>query len=108
MAEWGCFLSDRFAAAETDLAESIVMRAYVQLPLVPRQADGCWVALLTRSGDREIRLVESVPASPEQPVLRVELFDYLTQRALKSRGCDEVEDAVLAFRAMLPHATVRS
>jgi hypothetical protein len=108
MPEWGCYVSDRSAAAEADLAESIVMRAYLQLPLVRRQADGCWVAPLTRSGDREVRLVESVPASREQPVLRVELFDCLTETVLKSQACDEVEDAVLAFRAMLPHATVRS
>jgi hypothetical protein len=93
MPEWGSFL----AAAEADLAESIVMRAYVQLPLVPRQADGCWVALLTRSGDREVRLVESVPASRQQSVLRVELFDRRTQTILESRDCEEVEDAVTAF-----------
>ena len=66
------------------------------------------MAPLTRSGDREVRLVESVPASREQPVLRVELFDCLTETVLKSQACDEVEDAVLAFPAMLPHATVWS
>ena len=108
MPEWGCYLADRSATAEANLAESIVMRAYVQLPLFPRQADGCWVARLARSGDREVRLIESVPASREQPVLRVELFDRLTETVLKSEACREVEDAVLAFRAMLPHAAVRS
>jgi hypothetical protein len=33
-------------ALDADLAESIVRQAYVHLPLLPRQADGSWIALL--------------------------------------------------------------
>jgi hypothetical protein len=61
MPDWRCFQPGGSRGA--DLVESIVMQAYVQLPLLPRGPDGCWVAPLARNGDREIRLVESVPAS---------------------------------------------
>jgi hypothetical protein len=38
------------APRDDDLAESIVLEAYLQLPLLPRQVDGSWVAPLTRYG----------------------------------------------------------
>ena len=92
------------APLDDDLAESIVMEAYVQLPLLPRQRDGSWVAPLKRLGDCELRLIERVAAAPAEPVLRVELLDLRTLTALESRGCEEVEDAVTAFQAMIPGA----
>jgi hypothetical protein len=45
-----------------------------------------------------------VPASFDQPVLRIELFDRRTRSAVKVQGCEEVEDAVAAFQAMIPLA----
>jgi hypothetical protein len=102
MPECGCLIPDRPVSEDVDLAESIVMQAYVQLPLLPRQPDGCWVASLKRCGNGELRLVESVPASPGQPVLRVELLDRVTNTVIESQDCEEIEQAVMAFKAMLP------
>jgi hypothetical protein len=104
MPQCGCFHAAGSAIASPDLAETTVLQAYVRLPLLPRQPDGCWVAPLKRVGHREFRLVESVPASLGQAVLRVELFDQRTKSVIESRACEEVEDAVTAFRKMLPLA----
>jgi hypothetical protein len=105
MPECGCFLPDRPVSEDADLTESIVMQAYVQLPLLTRQADGCWVARLKRIGDRELRLVERIPARAGQPVLRVELFDRLSHTVVESQDCEEIDDAVVAFREMVSRAT---
>jgi hypothetical protein len=78
------------------------VESYLRLPLLPRQVDGSWVAPLTRYGRFELRLIERVGATPAEPVLRVELFDVQTQTAIESRGCEEVEDGVAAFQAMIP------
>ena len=88
------------APREDDLAESIVVEAYLQLPLLARQVDGSWLAPLTRYGRFELRLIERVGATPAEPVLRV----VQTETAIESRGCEEVEDAVAAFQAMIPVA----
>jgi hypothetical protein len=98
-----CGRSDRCVAEDADLAESIVLQAYVQLPLLP--ADGCWVAPLKRFGDRELRLVESVPVSPAESALRVELFDRSTQIVVERVDCEEVEDAMVAFQDMASRGT---
>jgi hypothetical protein len=87
-----------------DRAESIVLQAYVQLPLLPRQADGSWIAALKTFPRCELQLVEKVSEPPDQSVLRVELLDRSTQSVVKVESCDEVEDAVAAFLAMLPLA----
>jgi hypothetical protein len=105
MPERGCFLPGRPISEDSDLAESIVMQAYVQLPLLPRQTDGCWVAPLKRIGDRELRLVERIPACAGQPVLRVELVDRRAQTVVESQDCEEIEDAVVAFQEMVSRAT---
>ena len=89
---------------EDERAESIVVEAYLQLPLLPRQVDGSWVAPLKRCGRCELRLIERVARTPAEPVLRVELLDLQTQTAIESRSCEEVEDAVAACRAMIPVA----
>ena len=101
MPEFGCSLSDCSVTDDADLAESIVMQAYVQMPLLPRRADGRWVASLKRLGDRELRLVEHVAESPGQAILGVEVFDRCTQSVLDSRDCEEVEEAIVAFRELL-------
>ena len=98
MTECSWFHADGDAAYVAGLAESIVMQAYVQLPLLPRQLDGRWIALLKRWGDHELRLVERVPTGGGQSPLQVELFDRRTQSVLESRHCEEVEDAVTAFK----------
>jgi len=92
------------APRDDDLAESIVVEAYLRLPLLPRQRDGSLVAPLKRLGDCELRLIECVAATPAEPVLRVELLDLRTRTAIESRACEEVEDAVAAFQAMIPVA----
>jgi hypothetical protein len=88
------------------MAEIIVMRAYVRLPLMRRQADGCWVAPLKRVGDCELRLVEQVGESAGEPVLRVEMMDRRTKLVVDSRECNEVEDAAVTYREMILRANV--
>jgi hypothetical protein len=95
-----CGPPDALAAQDRERANIIVMQAYVQLPLLPRRPDGSWVALLRRFEDFELRLVESVSAAPGESVLRVDIFDRRTQSVVESRNCEEVEDAVVAFRTM--------
>jgi hypothetical protein len=82
----------------------IVLHAYLQLPLFSRQENGSWVAPLKTFKACELRLVECVPARSGEPVLRVELFDALRQRVVESRECEELEEAVAAFKAMIPTA----
>jgi hypothetical protein len=77
---------DACEALDTDLAESIVLQAYVQLLLLPRQPDGSWVAPLKRFAHCDLRLVEIVPATSDQAVLRVELFDRHSQAAREGAG----------------------
>jgi len=93
---------------DEDSTESIVLEAYIQLPLLPRQGDGSWVAPLKRLGQCELRLIERVATTPGEPVLRVELLDLQTQTAIESRSCEEVEDAVAAFQTMIPVALTRT
>ena len=92
------------APCDGDHTETVVLQAYLQLPLLPRQVDGSWVASLKQCGRCELRLIERVAGTPGEPVLRVELLDLRTRNAIESRGCEEVEDAVAAFRAMIPVA----
>jgi len=80
-----CDCDESPAIDNTEMAEIIVMRAYVQLPLMPRQADGCWMAPLKRLGNRELRLVEHVSETVGEPVLRVEMFDRWTMSVFESR-----------------------
>ena len=73
-------------------AESIVVEAYLQLPLLPRQVDGSWAAPLKRCRRFEFRLVERAARTPAGPVLRVELLDLQTHTAIEprlpgGRGC---------------------
>jgi hypothetical protein len=82
----------------------IVMQAYLQLPLFTRQGNGSWAARLKTFQACELRLVESVPAAFGGPVLRVELFDPRSQSVIESRPCEELEDAVAVFKAMVPIA----
>ena len=88
--------------------ESIVLEAYIQLPLLPRQGDGSWAVPLKRVGQCELRLIERVATTPGEPVLRVELLDLQTQTAIESCSCEEVEDAVAAFQTMIPVALTRT
>jgi hypothetical protein len=94
----------RADAFDHELAESLVFDAYVELSFQPRRADGAWVAPLTRFRNCELRLVEAVAAAPGLPVLRVELLDLRAQTAVESRSCEEIEDAIAAFKAMIPIA----
>jgi hypothetical protein len=82
----------------------IVLHAYVQLPLFTREDNGSWVAPLKRFKMCELRLVECVAATAGEPVLRVELVDRRSQSVVESRPCEELEEAVGAFKAMLPLA----
>ena len=60
------------APRDDDRAESIVRKTYRQLPLLPRQVDGLWVAPLKRSGRCELRLIERLATTPAEAVLRIE------------------------------------
>jgi len=95
---------DACEALDANLAESIFLEAYVQLPLLPPQADGSRVAPLKSFAHCDLRLVEQIGGASDQPVLRVELFDRRARSAVKVQGCEEVEDAVSAFLAMIPLA----
>jgi hypothetical protein len=81
-----------------------VLQAYVQLPLFSRQPNGSWLAPLKQFACCELRLVECIAERFGEPVLRVELFDRRSQTVVDSRSCEELEDAVAAFKAMLPLA----
>ncbi|HEY7382708.1 MAG TPA: hypothetical protein VH743_03475 [Beijerinckiaceae bacterium] len=83
---------------------STVLHAYVQLPLFNRQENGSWVASLRTFKCCELRLAEFVAEKFGGLVLRVELFDRRSQSVVDSRSCEELEDAVAAFKAMLPLA----
>ena len=104
MSDRGHHFVQPYAPVHDDRPESIVLEAYLQLPLLPRQGDGSWVAPLKRVGQCELRLTERIAATPGDPVLRVELLDLQTQAVIESRSCEEVEDAVAAFQAMIPVA----
>ena len=93
---------ERGCPVDPDYAESVVLHAYLYLPLVPRQHNGTWVAPLKRSRGWELRLVEHVPAVAGEPVLRVEIFDRARNAVVESRACEEVEDAVTAFKSLIP------
>jgi hypothetical protein len=82
----------------------IVLHAYLQLPLFRRQQNGCWIAPLKRFDACELRLVEGLPGTIGEPVLRVELFDPRRQAVIESRPCEELEEAVAALKAMIPSA----
>ena len=86
----------------------IVLRAYMQLPLFRRQEDGGWVVPLRTFDACELRLVERVPAVAGDPVLWVELFDPRIKSVVESRLCEELEDAVTAFKTLLPLAAAYS
>ena len=62
---------DACETIDADLAESIVLEANVQLPLLPRQADGSWVAPLKRFPHCDLRLVELVPPPSDKPALHI-------------------------------------
>lgn len=81
-----------------------VLHAYVQLPLFNRQESGSWVASLRMFNGCELRLAECVSEKFGEPVLRVELVDWRSQTVVESRPCEELEDAVATFKAMLPVA----
>jgi hypothetical protein len=87
---------------EPDYAETVVWHAYMYLPLIPRHGDGTWVAPLKRTRGWELRLVEHVPSVAGGPVLRVEIFDRARNAVVESRDCEEIEDAVAAFKAFIP------
>ena len=108
MSECGSFYAEVNTTGDVDLAESVVMQAYVQLPLLPRRPDGRWVAPLKRWGDHELRLVERVPMAAKHCALQVEVFDRRTQSVLESRDCEEVEDAVTAFREIVTRSASSS
>ena len=82
----------------------VVLDAYLQLPLFSRRENGSWVVPLRSFKACELRLVESVPKRFGEPILRVELFDLHRQRVIECRECEELEDAVAAFKAMIPAA----
>ena len=90
--------------APTNLAESIVLQAYVQLPLLPPQADGSRVAPLKSFAHCDLRLVEEVAGASDQPVLRVELFDRRARSAVKVRVARGGRRRFRAFLAMIPLA----
>jgi hypothetical protein len=93
---------------DSDYAETVILHAYVLLPLLPRQADGTCIAPLKRFGPCELRLVECAPGSATEAALRVELFDRRVQSVIESRACVDVDDAIAAFWAMLPSAERRA
>lgn len=77
------------------LTEARLIRAYLNLFLVPREQDGSRTTTLARFGSYAVRLFELAPdfAADSSP-LWIELYAHDSQSALDSFGCDDFEAAV--------------
>jgi hypothetical protein len=77
------------------LTEARLIRAYLNLFLVPREKDGSRTTPLVRFGCYEVRLFELAPdfAADVAP-LWMELYAHHSNSTLDSFGCDDFEAAV--------------
>ncbi|WP_407525816.1 hypothetical protein [Methylobacterium oryzisoli] len=80
-----------------DLQRCLV-RAYARLVFLPVGSDGTRSSVIARNPDREIRLVEVLPAEvlPEDARLSVELYDQERGRAVCQVTCADLHDAEIA------------
>jgi hypothetical protein len=77
------------------LTEARLIRAYLNLFLVPREKDGSRTTPLARFGGYEVRLFELAPDFvAETSPLWIELYAHSSQSTLDSFGCDDFEAAV--------------
>ena len=71
-----------------------MIRAYVNLFVVPPGKDGSKISSLIRFGSYEVRLFELAPEFADIFPLWMELYAHDSQSALDSFGCDDFETAV--------------
>jgi hypothetical protein len=77
------------------LTEARLIRAYLNLFLVPREKDGSRTTPLARFGGYEVRLFELAPDfAAETSPLWIELYAHHSQSTLDSFGCDDFEAAI--------------
>jgi len=74
--------------------EARLIRAYVNLFVVPPGKDGSKISSLIRFGSYEVRLFELAPEFADIFPLWMELYAHDSQSALDSFGCDDFETAV--------------
>jgi len=85
-----------WSTASRDEIEQQIVRAYVQLALVPRQHDSCRTITLARFGDIEVRMTEVRPASSIPPFW-LEVYSTATRSTIDGCGCFEFDERELAM-----------
>jgi hypothetical protein len=74
--------------------ESDVALAYIQIGLLPIDADGSRSMPLARFGSYEVRLIELVHAPADNATLFwLELYDHSAHSGIDACSCDDLEEA---------------
>lgn len=85
--------------------ESRVATAYVQLALSDAPQDGSRSVRIARVGHLDLRLVEPAsPASADEPLFWLELYDNTVEVVIDSCGCDDLQDAARAAEQLFGEA----
>jgi hypothetical protein len=85
--------------------ESRVAAAYVQLALSCAAQDGARSVRIARVGRLDLRLVEPArPASVDDPLFWLELYDNDAEMTIDSCGCDDLQDAAKAAEQLIREA----
>jgi hypothetical protein len=85
--------------------ESRIAGAYVQLALACAAQDGVRSVTFARCGRLELRLVEPAPpASADDPLFWLELYDNDAEVTIDSCGCDDIQDAASAAEQLIGQA----
>jgi hypothetical protein len=89
--------------------ESRVAAAYIQLALSGAGQDGARSVRIARVGRLDLRLVEpAAPASADDPLFWLELYDNDAEAAIDSCGCDDLQDAAKAAERLIDQARILS
>jgi hypothetical protein len=97
--------SDMSSETQGDRAELRLTRGYVQLCVAPPDAEGAKTVSLARFGHYDVRLVEFIPANPNDPTpMWLELYTHETQCAIDSCRCYDLEAAVQATEGLISQA----
>ncbi len=87
-----CGISDKA------LSELRIARAYIKLLCLPEGSSRASVSLAS-IGSYEIRIFEGSQTNPDGvPLFYLELFDHGANASIDSCGCQEIEDAVVAYQ----------
>ena len=86
-----------------------LIQARVKLQRAIHDENGLRTAMLVCHGAYEVRLIESLYASPANAFLFwIELFDHNRRLSIDSAGSDALEDAVLAAEHLIARAKEQS